>query len=339
MEEPIHILSVEDLSPAQIDQLRAVSPRLIIEQQPCESSAAIEQALTPQTTILLTNAARFGLMNAPNLRWVQLTSAGVNHAYGTALWQNDITLTNASGVHAAHLAEYVLAVILAHAHRLPQAQRLQARAHWPGREKGDLLMPAELRGRTIGILGYGAIGREVGRLAQTFGLRVLATRRTTGPPQFDGWTPAGTGDPDGSIPARYYDLPELHALLADSDVVVLALPLSQATHHIIDASALATMRPAALLVNIGRGGLIDQDALITALRAGKLGGAALDVTNPEPLPPDSPLWGFENVQITPHIAGMSSRYNEYVTELFAENLRRYLAGTPLLNLVDRARGY
>jgi phosphoglycerate dehydrogenase-like enzyme len=339
MADTVHVLSAQRLTPAQLDQLRAVSPRLVVEQRPAFTAAAVQEALTPETEILLTGRTDFAPEHAPALRWVQLTNAGVNSAHGSALWNSPISITNASGIHAGHLSQYTLAVMLAHAHHLPLAQRLQARRAWPHKEKERILTPWELRGRTVGILGYGAIGRELGRLAQALGMRVLATKRAEASPRFDGWTPAGTGDPDGTIPERYYTLEELPDLLAASDVVVLALPLVQATLHVIGAAELAAMRPDALLVNIGRGPLIDQNALIAALEAGKLGGAALDVTDPEPLPADSPLWGFENVQITPHISGMSANYDALTADLFAENLRRYLAGDPLLNLVDRERGY
>ena len=339
MADTVHVLSAQRLTPAQLDQLRAVSPRLRIEQRPAFSAAALEAALTPETEILLTGRTDFAPEHAPALRWVQLTNAGVNSAHGSALWNSPIAITNASGIHAGHLAQYTLAVMLSHAHHLPRTQRLQARRQWAGAEKERILTPWELRGRTLGILGYGAIGRELARLARALGMRVLATKRADTSPRFDGWTPDGTGDPDGSIPAQFYSLDELPALLAASDVVVLALPLVDATRHIIGAAALAAMRADALIVNIGRGALIDQGALIAALEAGALGGAALDVTDPEPLPSDSPLWGFENVQITPHIAGMSAHYDALTADLFAENLRRYLAGEPLFNLVDRERGY
>ena len=146
-------------------------------------------------------------------------------------------------------------------------------------------------------------------------MHVLATKRRGHPAAFDGWSPVGTGDPDGRIPERFYDLDELHTLLAACDAIVLALPLSKQTQCIIGKAELSVMRPHTFLINIGRGALIEQNALIAALQQQRLGGAALDVTDPEPLPADSPLWAMENVIITPHIAGLSTHYNDHCRSL------------------------
>jgi phosphoglycerate dehydrogenase-like enzyme len=216
---------------------------------------------------------------------------------------------------------------------------LQAQAQWAYGQQLDAFVSPEIRGKTLGILGYGAIGREVARLAATCGLRVLATKRRGQPATYDGWSPVGTGDPDGHIPEQFYDLDELHLLLPECDALLLALPLTEQTHRIIGKAALSLMHPDAFIVNIGRGALIDQNELIAALQARRLGGVALDVTDPEPLPAESPLWSMENVIITPHIAGLSTRYNDRVVDLLCENLRRYLAGEPLLNFVRRELGY
>ena len=345
--EPVHILSVLDLSEKQLEQVRAVSPRLVVRQQSLTrnkmfSRPGAEQfaeVLTSDVEILYTFMAPFDLSLAPNLRWVQSMSAGVEQLYDTPLWGSEIAITNASGVHAVQIAEYVLGMLLSYAHHFPEALRLQEEARWLSLREKRALSTRELRGKTLGILGYGAIGREVARLAAAFGMRVLATKRAGRPVAFDGWTPPGTGDPSGSIPERFYDLSELHELLPACDMLVLALPLSQHTRHLIGQPEFALMRPHAFLVNIGRGPLIDHDALVEALRAKRIGGAALDVTEPEPLPAESPLWGLENALITPHMAGMSVYYDDRAVELFCENLRRYLNGEPLLNLVQRDLGY
>jgi phosphoglycerate dehydrogenase-like enzyme len=234
----------------------------------------------------------------------------------------------------------VLAMLLAHAHHLPLAYRLQNHAQWASSSQQlKAFVSPEIRGKTLGILGYGAIGREVARLARACGLRILATKRRGQSATFDGWSPVGTGDPDGHIPEQFYDLDELHLLLPECDAILLALPLSKQTQHIIGKAALSLMRPHAFIVNIGRGALIDHNELIAALQAQRLGGAALDVTDPEPLPTESPLWSMENVMITPHIAGLSTHYNDRIADLMSENLRRYLAGEPLLNFVRRELGY
>jgi phosphoglycerate dehydrogenase-like enzyme len=295
--------------------------------------------LLPETEILYTHMAPFDLRLTPRLRWVQVDSAGVDLLHNTSLWKSDIPITSANGVHAVQIAEHVLAMLLAHAHHLPLAYRLQERAQWASGKQLEAFVSPELRGKMLGILGYGAIGREVARLAAAYGMRVLATKRRGQPAAFNGWSPLGTGGPDGSIPECFYDLDELHTLLAKCDAIVLALPVSKQTRHLIGQAELSAMHPHAFLINIGRGALIDQNELIAALQQQRIGGAALDVTDPEPLPADSPLWTMNNVIITPHIAGLRVHYNDRIVDLFSENLRRYLNGEPLLNLVERERGY
>jgi phosphoglycerate dehydrogenase-like enzyme len=338
MPDTVHILCAQHLDHGQLARLRQVSPRLDVRM--VDSHRDVADALTPDTAVLFTSWGDFDLARAPGLRWVQTESAGVDHLQGTPLWASDITITSANGVHAVQIAEYVLTMLLAHAHHLPAMQRMQGRREWARGEQRERLEPRELRDATVGVIGYGAIGREVARLATAFGMRVLATSRNPNQsPRFDGWTPPGTGDPDGTLPERLYTLDDLPAMLAECDAVVLALPLSDRTRHLIGARELAAMQSHALLVNIGRGALIDQAVLINALEAGRIGGAALDVTDPEPLPGDSPLWAMNNVILTPHISGMSPRYNDRAVELFAQNLERYLAGKSLLNVVQRDLGY
>jgi phosphoglycerate dehydrogenase-like enzyme len=339
MTDQIHVLCTADLPADVLDQLRAVSPRLAFECRPASSAEELSAALTPETEIVYGYRGDFDVARAPGLRWVQLESAGVNHVHDTPLWRSDVQITSANGVHAVQIGEYVLAMLLAHFHKLPQMFRHQARGEWARDERRAALMPAELREATLGVVGYGAIGREAARLAGSCGMRILATKRAGSSARYDGWTPEGTGDAEGALPERFFPPEQLPAMLAECDAVLLALPLSDATRHTIGARELAAMRPHALIVNIGRGGLINQAALVEALQQRRIGGAALDVSDPEPLPADSPLWQLENVIISPHIAGMSRRYEQRAAQLFAENLRRYLEGRPLLNLVSRERGY
>lgn len=344
--QPVHVLSVLNLSEQHLARIQAVSPRLVVSQgsfsqnqmRPA-STQEFATVLAPEVEVLYTHSAPFTLDQAPHLRWVQINSAGVDFLYDTPIWESDIAITSASGIHAVQIAEYVLGMLLNYAHRFPEAARFQSKAQWPVMPEKLTLSTRELRGKTLGILGYGAIGREVARLASAFGMRILATKRPERSPIFDGWTPPGTGDPTGSLPERFYDLSELHSLLPACDMLVLALPLSAQTHHLIGQVELALMRRHAFLVNIGRGPLIDPSALTAALQARSIGGAALDVTEPEPLPSTSPLWELDNVIITPHISGMSAYYNDRLVELFCANLQRYLAGEPLFNLVQRDLGY
>ena len=346
MNERIHFLSVLHLSERHLAKLQAVSPRLVMRQYSLPSQEqwlrASEQQfaeILSDTEILYTHTAAFDVSLTPKLRWVQVDSAGVNTLYGTSLWKSNIPITSANGVHSVQIAEYVLTMLLAHAHRLPLAYHLQERTQWAVGQQLEAFISPEIHGKTLGILGYGAIGREVARLAAACGMRVLATRRRGQPATYNGWSPVGIGDPNGSIPERFYDLDELQPLLAECDAIVLALPLNKQTQFIIGQRELSAMRPHAFLINIGRGALIDQNELIVALQEHLLGGAALDVTDPEPLPADSPLWSLENVTITPHVAGLSTSYNDRIVGLLSENMRRYLSGKPLLNLVQRELGY
>jgi phosphoglycerate dehydrogenase-like enzyme len=338
MSDTVHVLSALKLTDAERDMLQSISPRLVIVDEDLRGSKAIEEAITPETEVLLGGYfGSFDLHHAPRLRWIQGASSGVNHLHGTPLWESDVMLTSANGVHAIQIGEYSITMILAHFHHLRTLFRAQDNADWiKGSE--NLVRPRELRDMTIGIVGYGAIGRETARLASAFGMRVLATKRPTSSAHYDGWMPEGTGDPDGTIPERYYSMQELPELLAQSDAVVLTLPLTEATRHVIGKAELAVMQPHALLVNIGRGPLIDQDALIEVLQNKQIGGAALDVTTPEPLPSDSPLWKLDNIIITPHISGLTNKERR-ILDLFAVNLRRYIEGQPLINLVNRAEGY
>jgi phosphoglycerate dehydrogenase-like enzyme len=278
---------------------------------------------------------------APNLKWIQFNSAGVDPFLDLPLLKReDLVATNMSGAIAGQIAEYVLMALLAFGQRLPRLMRLQQEHQWPEqRDKWHNFKPVELRYSTVGILGYGSIGRQVARLLHPFGAEVLAAKNDILHPEDAGYTPEGMGDPQGEFFHRLYPIEALHSLLGASDFVVAALPLTAETHHILDAAALEAMKETAFLVNVGRGELIDQAALVSALKEGRLAGAALDVFEEEPLPDDSPLWDMENVLLTPHISGIGSHMEEETVALFLANLKRYLADLPLYNQIDLQRGY
>ncbi|MCB0125593.1 MAG: D-2-hydroxyacid dehydrogenase [Caldilineaceae bacterium] len=335
----LHILSTRELTPIQLASLRAVVPDAQIVHFWAKNCQEIERALTPEIDVLFTGRGDYSFANATGLRWVQMENAGIDHIHNTPLWQTTLPIASANGAHLPHLPEYVLTMLLAWAHRLPTLFTYQAQAYWFPVQQIDQLWPHPVHGRTLGIIGYGAIGREIARMATALGMRIVATRRPSASTRYDGYTPPGLGDPAGVLPEAWFTLAELPALLQQSDYVVLGVPLVEGTRHLLGAAELAAMRSNALLINIGRGGLIDQDALLVALQEKRIGGAVLDVTEPEPLPVDHPLWRQENVLITPHMAGHAAHHFDNVVELFAENLRRDLAGEPLLNLVERELGY
>jgi phosphoglycerate dehydrogenase-like enzyme len=338
--ETVQVLSTLRFSDDLIAQLRAVSPRMRLTQQTCHDADEVATALAkhPSVEVLYTfDLPSNALDLAPRLRWLQLHSAGANHLLDHPIMKSDVAVTTVSGIHATPIAEYVFASILAYRWRVPMWTHCQREAQWPSGRWGMYAHP-ELRDSTLGIVGYGSIGREVGRIGQAFGMRVLALRRSAGRTK-RGYTSERTGDAAGSIPTRFYALDALHEMLAECDYVVVALPLTTETTHLIGLAELKALKPSAYLVNIARGPIVDEEALIHALCQGWIAGAGLDVFEQEPLPAGSPLWNMENVLISPHVAGFTPRYDERATALFAENLDRYLSGEPLLNLMDKARGY
>jgi len=335
--ELVHVLSTVRFSEEQLSRLRAVSARLQLVQHTVRSVDELPLDIWPEVEVLCTFGALPVPTHAPRLRWVQLLSAGADHVMDHPLFSDGAMLTTASGIHAINIAELVMLMMLAWGQRLLRLIEHQRRATWP-ENRFELFLPQELRGATVGIVGYGSIGREVGRLASAFGMHVLALDENEDPVD-RGYAVPGVGDLEGVLPARRFQPNELRTMLGACDYVVLAVPLTDTTRNLIGPDELKVMKPSAFLVNIARGGVVDELALIQALREGWIAGAGLDVFAQEPLASDSPLWGMENVILTPHIAGMTPHYNERAADLFALNLRRYLSGRPLLNQVDLVKGY
>jgi len=258
---------------------------------------------------------------APHLRWHQTTSAGVNHILTPTYLQRDIILTNGAGTFAIPIAEFVLMYILFHAKNVTELLRLQAQHSW---KKSIELPIQEVFGKTLLIIGAGYIGQAIAQRASAFGMQVWGSRRQPQP------TPGCD---------RVVGADEWRSLLPDADYVVLATPLTPETQGLFDAAALRAMRSSAYLINIARGAIVDEAALITALKEGWIAGAGLDTFSTEPLPPDHPFWSLPNVFVTPHTSGFSPRITERTTDLFLDNLARYRAGKPLRNVVDQTAGY
>jgi phosphoglycerate dehydrogenase-like enzyme len=217
----------------------------------------------------------------------------------------------------------------------------QRRGGWPpDEERWPLFVPSEVRGATLGIIGYGSIGRELARIAKAaFGMTVIACKRDPSRRADDGYHLPGTGDPEGALPDEWLGPDRLESLLRRSDAVVLCAPLTRETRGLIDAKALARMKRSAYFINVGRGASVDEAALAEALRERRIAGAAVDVFAQEPPAAGHPLYGVDGVIVSPHVSGFLPSYDDKCSVLFAENLRRFLGGEPLLNLVDRARGY
>lgn len=247
------------------------------------------------------------LERASSVAWIQSLSAGVNRYDLEMLEQRDVMLTTASGVHAQPVAEHVLGFMLHFERDFPEFRRQQDSATW------RRFAPGELKNQTAGILGVGEIGSRVAELASAVGMRVVGMKRDT--------------STHNEAIDELYTPDDLHTVLSTSDYVVLALPLTDETTGLIGADALASMKDDAVLINIARGEIVDQRQLLVALREGYLGGAALDVTDPEPLPQESPLWDMDDVIITPHIAGGSPAFPRRCAEIFTHNFEQYSDGT------------
>lgn len=266
------------------------------------------------------------IATASRLRWIHSPAAGVTGLLFPALIESPIVLTNGRGLHARSMAEHALALMLAIARRLPRSRDMQHEQQWDqvGQWK-DAPGFLELEGATVGLVGFGHTGKGVGALCRALGMRVLALRRHP--------------DGDTSIAHEQMGVERLGELLEQSDWVVMTAPHTTATTHLMGAAQLARMKPTAYLLNLARGALLDEAALIAALESGQLAGAALDVFAEEPLPAGRPLWSHPRVVVTPHVGGVGPRYWERACEQFAGNLRHWLAGAPLENVVDKRAGY
>jgi phosphoglycerate dehydrogenase-like enzyme len=334
------VLCLAPLAAGWLERLQKISPDLRIEQRSSREVNAISDDLWQEVEILYTFGRNLPFPErVPNLRWVQLYSAGVNQVHNQPLFKTEVIFTTASGVHSINIAEYVFTIVLAQFHRFPTMLEWQHKGEWPpDLQSQTLFMPQELWQKTIGIVGYGSIGRQVAHLASGFGMRILAMQRGTDH-RDHGFQFPGVGDPEGSLPERYYSPDQLHTMLSQSDIVVISVPLTSQTQGMFDKAAFQAMKSTAFLVNIARGDVCNETDLIQALREKQIAGAALDVFHQEPLPSNSPLWHLPNVFISPHISGLTPEYDKRVAMIFEENLRRYLAGEPLYNVVDKERGY
>lgn len=318
--------------------LHAVVPDLEVQQITTSDAGDIPADLWRRVDVLHTASALPDPGWAPRLKLVQLDTSGVEHVAGTALWASTVPIANLAGLAGVPMAEYVLMCVLALAHRVPALRASRTAHEWPDHaERVRRFTPAPLPGSTMAVVGYGRIGREVARLATAHGMKVLGVRRR---PPGSATGPAPLADPlAGGAEVEVFGLDRLHEVLSLADHVVVLLPSTTATRGCLDATAIAAMRPGATVVNASRGGIVDSAALLDAVHSGRLAGAALDVFDVEPLPAGDPLWDDPQVLLTPHVAGLAPGYANGVAELLGENLRRLVAGRPLVNLVDRASGY
>jgi phosphoglycerate dehydrogenase-like enzyme len=280
----------------------------------------------------------WGLANA--LEWIQLDSAGVDYLASNDVWSRDVMVTNGAGAYAVQLAQYVMSNLLAVNEKHVERAQAQTNRHWPQRgTEHDGMVGRLLRGQTMVILGYGGVGRELARLASCFGMRIIAIKAHPEVRADDSFCLPGTGDPDGSIPEAILGTDSLMDSARSADVLAITAPLTDRTRHIVDATVLGALPPWSWVINVGRGAVIDEGALIEELRTRRIGGAILDVFEVEPLSGSSPLWRLPNVVVTPHAAGGGDPSMDLLSYLVAENLYRYATGERLRNLVDPVARY
>lgn len=326
----VNVLSTMKFGEDWLGALAGDDARVEILEIPAERADELPSVVLREVEVMYTSLAFPTKKQAPKLRWVQLDTSGADHVRGTPVWENGaVTITSIGGVSPRPMAEYVMAMVLGFAHRLPNAARMRARRHWPThRERWELYGPLPVRGSRMAIVGYGRIGRGIARSARAFGIEVVGVCRTGG---------RAYGEEVEGV--EVVSVEHLNEALTAADWVVVCAPGTPETMGLIGAAQFAAMKEGTYLVNVSRGGVVEEEDLLAALDSGRLAGAALDVFESEPLPDCSPMWDDLRLILTQHIAGLACDYRERVRNLFEENLARYLAGEPLMNVIDRRLGY
>lgn len=325
------IVSESVVAPAELKKLQAALPGLEL----CGATDMKDACARGRDAAGAIGFCSVELLNAaPKLRWVQVRSAGVNDLLSEnpelmkRLIQRRITLTNARAIYGPEIADHAMALLLAHTRGIADFVRRGGRKVWkrgPHNPMSEGVRPVELTGQTMLIIGFGGIGSQVARRAAAFGMKIYATdpKKIRKPSYIEKIAPPS----------------ELHRLLRKADVIVSCVPLTPKTRHLIGKREFAMMKKGAILINVSRGKVVDTDAMVEALRSKQLGAIGLDVTDPEPLPPDHPLWKFDNVIISPHVAVQSQHAKPRLARLIRENLRRFGKGERLHNVVDKQAGY
>ncbi len=319
----VHDLPMWSLPVSQVERIRRALPDVDVVD--VRDTAACRSAIVDADVVLATRILPETLAVASRVRWVQTTAVGVSWLPLAALAAREIPVTNARGLHAEILAEHAMALLLGLRRQLPLAAARRAACVWAQEELAAIPVP-RLSATTVLVVGLGAIGTCVARCAAAMGMQVIGVRRDVMAPR-----PPGVG--------RVVALSDLPAVLPTVDAIVLALPHTPDTGQVLDAAALARLKPTACVINVARGSLIDEAALAEALHAGRLGGAGLDVMAHEPLPQSSPLWFTPRTILTPHTGACDGDYWTPAIDFFLENWQRFVAGQPLKNIVDPARGY
>lgn len=315
----------------KVEQLRsALPPDWAFEiTTPTDESKVYPSEILQQTRILFCEVPPANFEHLTQLKWIQINSVGYSQLEGFSLPEKGIRVSNPRGVLDIPIAEWCIAMIINLARDVPGMFRNQLQKIWDP----DVRFQPEVRGSTLGILGYGGIGRETARLAKALGLKIWVLLKESLRRRDGFYRVSGTGDPEGLLPDRIFYPHQKSDFLSGLDFLLLSLPLTPRTRGIIGRSELEALPRSAFIINPARGPLIDELALVEALRNRRIRGAALDTHYQYPLPAEHPLWGMENVILTPHISGDTgtTHYHSRLWEVFAENVRRFVAGEPLLN--------
>ncbi len=328
-----HILVDMPVEPAALRRLQSIPDINVNLIESHEESHAVPASLVNQIEILFCDALPSNFRELNALKWIQIGSVGYSHLYGLSLPERGIRVTNARGVFDVAIAEWCLAMMINLIRDMPAMFRNQQECRW----NRDGRFQSELRGATLGVYGYGGIGRETARLAKVLGLCVWVLSRGPLKRRERIYRVAGTGDPEGTLPDRVFDLDQKFEFFAGLDYLLLSMPLTSQTECIIGAHELEALPQTAFILNPARGPLIDEAALLDALRSGRIRGAALDAHYQYPLPPSHPLWAMENVILTPHISGSSDNphYLKRLWDVFEWNVRCFVNGELLWNELTR----
>lgn len=338
-ENKIELLITFPLSEEQLSKLINVSPKLEINHFPAKTNEDVPEEIWNKVEILVTEKILPPADKVPALKWIQFNYAGIDFALNNEIiTKENIKITTLSGAAAPQVAEYAVAMMLALAHKLPALHKFQMNHEWSP-DRFSRFAPKELRNSTVGLVGYGSIGREIARLLVPFDVKILACKKNVMDTQDNGYIIEGLGDPSGNLFTRLYPFQAIKSMMKECDFVVVTVPRTKETHHLIAEEELGVLKPSAFIIDVSRGGTIKNSALKTALQEKKIAGAVLDVFEEEPLPKDSPLWDTQNLIISPHIAGVSYLYNDRAIDMIIENLKRYLNNKSLFNTFDPELGY
>jgi phosphoglycerate dehydrogenase-like enzyme len=330
----LNVLLDVSLEPVALRRLEALPGVRVRNAPPHKPGTALPAELLRGQQVLLCKFPPENFDDLTDLQLMQFSTVGYEHLRHLKMAERPVRTCNARGIFDTAIAEWNLAMMVNLTRDLPAMFRNQARAAWERAHRFQY----EIRGSVLGLWGYGGIGRETARLAKAFGLTVHVLTRSGVKPRDNTYAQAGTGDPEGKLPDRFFTVGQETEFLAGLDYLVLALPLTQASNGMVGARELQALRPTAFVLNPARGPIFQEQALLTALREGWIAGAALDTHYAYPLPPEHPLWGFPNVILTPHVSGAdhSPLFPARMGDLFVQNVERFLAGRPLLNEVTVA---